>query len=778
MDRLAKIESSGEEADASQIVRLRISVGGIVQGVGFRPFIYRLAHRYGLAGHVLNNPEGVNIEVQGRLDSVSDFISAISAERPPQARVDTVSAHFADLTDEDRFVIRESTAAPERTVLISPDIATCEDCLIELRDKTDRRFGYPFINCTNCGPRYTIIGDIPYDRARTTMHVFPMCPECAAEYADPLNRRFHAEPNACWICGPRLEIKDSSGTVLECADPIAAVQEALNKGKIVAVKGLGGFHLAVDAAQGEAVRRLRARKHREEKPLAIMAKDIPTIRAFAEVSEAEVKLLSGPARPIVLLKKLRDCRIAEAVAPGNRNLGVMLPYTPLHHMLLDYGFVALVMTSANISEEPIAIDTADALQRLSGIADLYLDHNRDILSRCDDSVVRVFEDHTIFLRRSRGWVPVPVTIETSPRSILAVGAHLKSTIAVTRRNQVFISQHIGDLENLRAFEFFRNVVSQLAKIVEVKPEIIAHDMHPDYLSTKFAESMKGRHTVAVQHHHAHIASCLGEAGTDGPVIGMALDGTGYGPDGTIWGCEVLTATRKSYERVGHLDTVGMPGGEVAVRQPWRMAVSHLRHAFGTELDTRDIVALVGRSEREVDLVSTLLARGVNCPVTSSCGRLFDAVSSLCRVRNEITYEGQAAIELEMVADEAEAGSYPVVVEDCDGMLILRTEQLLRQLVREIKSGVDRSVISARFHNWMAAGLVEFALRLRDRYRIGVVALSGGCFQNEILLRRARTGLLENGFKVLINRVVPANDGGISFGQAVVAAARDLDDWAL
>jgi hydrogenase maturation protein HypF len=777
MDTLAKIESSGEEADGSQIVRLKISVDGIVQGVGFRPFIYRLAHRYGLAGHVLNNPEGVKIEVQGRLDKVSDFLSDISAERPPQARVDTVSAHFADLTDEDRFIIRESAAAAERTALISPDIATCEACLSELRDKADRRFGYPFINCTNCGPRYTIIGDIPYDRANTTMHVFPMCPECATEYGDPVNRRFHAEPNACWTCGPRLEIRDSSGSVLECADPIAAVQAALSKGEIVAVKGLGGFHLAVDAGQDGAVRRLRARKHREEKPLAIMAKDLPAIRTFAEVSEGEAKLLGGPERPIVLLKKLKECRIAEAVAPGNRNLGVMLPYTPVHHMLLEYGFVALVMTSANISEEPIAVDTTDALQRLGGIADLYLDHNRGILSRCDDSVVRMFEDHTIFLRRSRGWVPVPVTIEASPPSILAVGAHLKNTIAVSRRNQVFISQHIGDLENLRAFEFFRNVANRLAKIVEVKPEIVVHDMHPDYLSTKFAESLEGRHTIAVQHHHAHIASCLGEAGIDGPVIGMALDGTGYGPDGTIWGCEVLVATRKSYQRVGHLDTVGMPGGEVAVRQPWRMAVSHLRHAFGTELDTRDIVGLVGRPETEVDLVSTLLARGVNCPVTSSCGRLFDAVSSLCRIRGEITYEGQAAIELEMVADEAEAGSYPVVIEDRDGMLILMTGKLLRRLVGDIRTGLDRSIISAKFHNWLAAGLVELALRLRDKCGTGVVALSGGCFQNEILLRRVRAGLLENGFEVLINRVVPANDGGISFGQAVVAAARVLDDWA-
>lgn len=775
MDRLAEIKDSGEEEDASRIVRLKVAVGGIVQGVGFRPFIYRLAHRYALAGHVLNDADGVEIEVQGRLDNVSEFISAISGEKPPQARVDTVSAYFADIENEDRFEIKESGTGRERTVLISPDIATCEDCLGEMRDKADRRFGYPFINCTNCGPRYTIIGDIPYDRARTTMSVFPMCPECAEEYGAPLDRRFHAEPNACWACGPRLQLRDASGAAMECDDPIAAVQEALREGKIVAVKGLGGFHLAVDAMQDGAVRRLRSRKHREEKPLAIMAKDVGTVKTFAEVSETEARLLSGPTRPIVLLKKISGCCVAEAVAAGNRNLGVMLPYTPVHHMLLEAGFVALVMTSANVSEEPIAVDTADAVERLTGIADLYLDHNRDILSRCDDSVVRSTEDGKVFLRRSRGWVPVPVTIETSPPSILACGAHLKNTIAVTRRNQIFLSQHIGDLENLRAFDFFKTSIGQLAKIVDVEPEIVAHDLHPDYLSTRFARALEGCRHIGVQHHHAHIASCLGEAGIDGAVIGMALDGTGYGPDGTVWGFEILRATRKSYERIGHLETVGMPGGDAAVRQPWRMAVSHLRSAFADELKVDEIARLVGRPEKDVALVSTLLARHVNCPMTSSCGRLFDAVSSLCGVRDEITYEGQAAIELEMVAHPEETGSYPVAVEEDGESLVLRTEPLLRQIVRDLRAGTDRGVIAARFHNWLAAGLLEFARRLHRRYGIRTVALSGGCFQNEILLQRTRAHLLEEGFEVLINRVVPANDGGVSFGQAVVAAARVSDD---
>ena len=770
MDRLAKMPVGGEETGTAEVIRLKISIGGVVQGVGFRPFVYRLARRHALRGHVLNNPEGVEIEVEGPLDSVSAFVPAVVGETPPQARIDSLSVCVVDPLSDERFVIVDSSRSAERTVLVSPDIATCPDCLAELDNDRDRRFGYPFTNCTNCGPRYTIIGDIPYDRENTTMRPFEMCPECSSEYENPLDRRFHAEPNACWACGPQVILRDISGAPIDCEDPIAEARNALSKGRVVAVKGLGGFHLAVDATDDEAVRRLRARKHREEKPLAVMAADVAAVRTFAEVGREEEAVLGSPARPIVLLKKRGSSGVAESVAPGNRNIGVMLPYTPVHHLLLKGGRQPLVMTSGNVSEEPIAIDIADALRRLEGIADLFLDHDREILSRCDDSVVRIFDGETLFLRRSRGWVPLPVDIADRVPVILACGAHLKNTVAVTRRNQVFISQHIGDLENLAAFEFFKTTVGQIKKIIAVEPEVVAYDLHPDYLSTRFALDLGVERKIAVQHHHAHIASCLGEAGSDGPVLGMALDGTGYGPDGTVWGCEILTATRTSYQRGGHLEQAGMPGGDQAVTEPWRMALSHLRNAFGETLGEVDLERLLGRDGKAIEIVLAMLERDVNCPVTSSCGRLFDAVSCLCGIRGEVSYEGQAAIELEMVADESERGLYSIAVEDMGDKVVIQTKQLLREIVADRVEGASAPTVGARFHNWLVASLCEVALRLRRRLGIGTVALSGGCFQNAILLWSLKRQLLEKDFDVMINRMVPANDGGISFGQAVVAAA--------
>jgi hydrogenase maturation protein HypF len=771
MDRLAKIAIEKQDADPSRRVRLKISIGGIVQGVGFRPFIYRLARKHNLTGYVLNNPEGVEIEAEGRLDNVSAFLPSIVQERPPRARIDTISAYFQDNLHDDRFVIKDSDRSTGRTVLVSPDIATCPDCLRELRSAGDRRCRYPFINCTNCGPRYTIIADIPYDRVNTTMHAFRLCPDCQKEYLDPLDRRFHAEPNACWICGPRVDLKDESGASVNCADPIESAISALHRGMVVAVKGLGGFHLAVDAMNENAVRLLRSRKHREEKPLAIMARDIEAVMSFAVVSDKEEEILLRTERPIVLLRKRAGSAIADSVAPGNRRLGVMLPYTPLHHLLLDGGFTALVMTSANISEEPIAIDIADAKARLGGIVDLYLDHNREILSRCDDSVVRVHDGEMLFLRRSRGWVPLPRTIELSPPAILACGGHLKNTIALSRRNQVFLSQHVGDLENLPAFEFFKATVDHLERILEVRPEVVAHDMHPDYLSTRFAMDLAIPRKVGVQHHHAHIASCLGEVGIDGPVIGFALDGTGYGPDGTIWGCEALIATRASYERVGHLAQVAMPGGEAAVREPWRMALSHLDRALDGDLDRIDLEAIIKRDPREISIVRSMLSKGINSPLTSSCGRLFDAVASMCDLRHEVSYEGQAAIELEMTASLDDVEPYTVDIGDEGGVLVIRTEPLVAAILTEIEEGRGIATISARFHSWVAHSLLDVAIRLRAEHGIGTVALSGGCFQNEILLRLAVTLLRNHGFTVLANRLVPTNDGGVSFGQVIVAAAR-------
>jgi hydrogenase maturation protein HypF len=771
MDELVELPLESQEEDGSKQVRLKIKVGGIVQGVGFRPFIYRLAVEHDVAGYVLNNPEGVEIEAEGRLDQVSRFLSGIATEKPPQARVDTLSATFMDLAGDRKFVIRTSEKSSGRATLISPDIATCKDCLNELKDDNDRRYGYPFINCTNCGPRYTIIRDIPYDRELTTMHPFKMCPECMAEYTDPMNRRFHAEPNACWTCGPRVVLRDHAGALIETADPIAAAREALAEGKVVAVKGLGGFHLAANATDDQAVRRLRERKRREEKPLALMARDLETVRSFAHVGKEEARVLESAARPIVLLRRLEESRIAESVAPGNPNVGVMLPYTPVHHLLLEGDFLALVMTSGNISEEPISIDMDDASKRLGGIADIYLDHNREILTRCDDSVVRVIDDQMLFMRRSRGYVPLPMSLDSDSKSILACGPHLKNTVALTRGNQVFLSQHIGDLENLHAFEFFKSSVEQIKKVVDAEPEVVAYDLHPDYLSTRFALELPLKTRIGIQHHHAHIASCLGEAGVDGPVLGMALDGTGYGPDGTIWGCELLISMREDFDRVGHLKQVMMPGGDKAVKQPWRMALSHLYEAFDHDLDGLDLKGLLRQSEEDIEIVKEMLAGKVNSPVTSSAGRLFDAVSCLCGIRSETTYEGQAAIELEMAADSGIVESYPVEIEEEGGMLVIGTRRLIREVIVDVEKGESAGAISARFHNWLKASLVKAAEMLRQTHRISRVALSGGCFQNETLLRDLRSQLRERGFDVIINEKVPPNDGGISFGQVVVAAAR-------
>jgi hydrogenase maturation protein HypF len=775
---MAEIENKPEAAGEHERARLKIAATGIVQGVGFRPFIYRIAHRERLTGFVLNNPRGVEIEAEGELGSLSRFLTAIVREKPVRARVDTLTAGFMDEKGDTEFLIEASDHSAERTVLIPPDIATCGDCLRELTDPGDRRYRYPFTNCTNCGPRYTIIRSVPYDRGNTTMSVFDLCPECGREYSDPLDRRFHAEPNACPVCGPELVLRDSRGEVIDCDDALSEAIRHLAEGKVVAVKGLGGFHLAADATSEEAVKRLRVRKRREEKPLAIMSADVDTVGTYAEVSGPEEEVLRGPERPIVLLKKKPGGLIADAVAPGNKYLGVMLPYTPIHHLLLAGDITALVMTSGNISEEPIAIDIEDAVRRLGGIADFYLDHNREILSRCDDSVVRLLDGETIFSRRSRGFVPLPLDLGQGGEVILACGAHLKNTVALTRRNQVFLSQHIGDLENLEAYEFYKSTVRHLEDIVQVSPEVVVHDLHPDYLSTRFALEYPAERRIAVQHHHAHIASCLGEAGLDGPVIGFGLDGTGYGSDGTVWGGEVLVATRKDFLRAGHLETVRMPGGEKAVREPWRMALAHLvsaweRGAWGEEgpdrLSVSGLASLLGRPEDEIALVRAALGRRVNSPVTSSCGRLFDAVSALCGVRCEISFEGQAAIELEMILDESETGAYDVRLGG-DGRTVIETAHMIAAVAEDLKAGVEPARVSARFHNWLVRSLHETAQRLRSEEGLDTVALSGGCFQNMYLLENLKNMLSQSGFDVIINRLVPANDGGISFGQVVVAGA--------
>ena len=567
---------------------MRIEISGIVQGVGFRPFVYQLANRFGLKGSVSNTASGVTVHVEGAGQGIDAFVRELRPASPPLARITDIREAPADVAGHARFAIAQSTELAQRSTLISPDVAVCADCLAELFDPADRRFGYPFINCTNCGPRYTIIDDVPYDRPKTSMRRFAMCRACQAEYDDPDDRRFHAQPNACAACGPQVRLLDARSGEVAGADPVRKTAELLGQGRIVAVKGLGGFHLAVDARDEAAVARLRKRKGREEKPFAVMSRDLESVRGYASVDDRRAALLTAMERPIVLLEKRRPDPLAPSVSPGNRYFGVMLPYTPLHHLLLDRCPDPLVMTSGNLSEEPICIDNREALERLNGIADAFLVHDRDILLRADDSIVRRAAGQTRFLRRSRGYVPVPVFLQRPQARVLACGAELKNTVCLTKENRAFVSQHIGDLENLETYGFLDRTVQHLRRILDIRPDIVACDMHPDYLSTRYADAQTGVERIRVQHHHAHIASCLAENRTDGPVIGLAFDGTGYGTDGCIWGGEVLVADTRRFQRVGHLAYVPMPGGAAAIREPWRMAVSYLYDAFGGGFTSLDL----------------------------------------------------------------------------------------------------------------------------------------------------------------------------------------------
>ena len=761
-------EQNAESWGAS--VRRRFQITGVVQGVGFRPFIYRLATECRLAGYVLNDASGVLIEVQGQTPLVEVFGQRIRKEAPALSRI--VGFAVADLPIDPRpngFRILESQAGAEQRVLISPDIATCDDCMRELLNPDDRRYRYPFINCTNCGPRFTIVRDIPYDRPLTTMSAFPMCPECESEYHDPANRRFHAQPNACWKCGPKLEFRAEAAD--DIGDPVAAIVQRLRAGQIAAIKGLGGFHLAVDATNGAAVERLRARKHRVEKPFAVMVPDIAAAERFCEIDEVSRRLLLSPQRPIVLVRKHAGSEMSEEVAPGNRDLGVFLPYTPIHHLVFaEGGFSALVMTSANLSEEPICIDNDEAIRRLEGIADCFLLHNREILIRSDDSVLRVVDGRGRQMRRSRGFVPMPVFVDRELPPILAVGGELKNTICYTRANTAFLSQHVGDLENVESYGFFGETVKHLGQILEIEPEIIAYDLHPGYFSTQWAQKQTGVKLVGVQHHHAHIASCMAENHLDGKVIGFALDGTGYGTDGKIWGGEVLVADYAGFERAAHFEYVAMAGGEAAIREPWRMAVSYLWHHFGRDFVSQDLAFLRNRDPRSVELICQALAKKINSPLTSSAGRLFDAVSALCGVRSAVNYEGQAAIELEMAIDPAgDDSSYTMELKESAGGILLGARSLFESVLKDRADGIPTGTISRRFHNGMANVLAEVARRLRERSGLERICLSGGTFQNHYLFTTLQSLLRKDGFEVFTHAEVPTGDGGLSLGQAMIAA---------
>jgi len=750
--------------------RARFNVTGTVQGVGFRPFVYRIAVREGLGGFVWNDSRGVTIEVEGGAAALGRFEKALGNELPPLATILTLERETIAPAGEREFRIEKSRTLESRSALVTPDSATCRECLDEMFDAGDRRHRYPFINCTNCGPRYTIIEDIPYDRPKTTMRKFKMCPKCQAEYDDPLSRRFHAQPNACPVCGPRLSLADAGGAPMEVGDEVEFVKRALSDGKVVAVKGLGGFHLAVDAGSEDAVGRLRERKRREQKALAIMVREVTAARRAVNVPRAAEKVLTSHQRPIVLLEKAKCSPIAESVAPRSKYHGVMLPYTPLHHLLLEGPYPALVMTSANVSEEPIVKDNDEALERLSGIADYFLFHDRDIRVRVDDSVVRILNGRIYPVRRSRGWAPGPVVQKRkAPVEILAVGGELKNTIALAKEKRIYVSQHIGDLKNALAFDNFTDSLEALKRLMEVEPRLVACDMHPVYLSARYARGM-GLPVVEVQHHHAHIASVMAEHGRRGRVIGLACDGAGYGEDKAVWGCEILDAGLGDYRRLGHLKYVRLPGGDAAAREADRSAFTHLLSAFGGDgIPDSGVLSRLGG--KKAALLREMIEKGVNSPLTSSLGRLFDAGSAIAGVAHVATYEAQPAIEFEAAAERGVEDAYPYAVEAEGDAFIIDPAPLVRALAEEAVAGVDAGRISARFHNAVAAFLAEGAERAREMTDLGVVALSGGVFQNEYLTKRLVGILRKRGFRVLVHREVPTNDGCIALGQAVVAAER-------
>jgi len=744
-----------------QSIRVEVRVEGVVQGVGFRPYVHGLAHRLGLSGRVGNDTAGVFMEIEGAEQAVSEFLATLPTQAPPLAIIEQVKTNPLVPTGEPGFHIVSSQAAGRRDTLISADTATCEDCLRELADPTDRRFDYAFINCTNCGPRFTIVRDVPYDRPFTTMAPFAMCQDCAREYHDPADRRFHAQPVCCPACGPRLRLIDASGAELP-GEPLAAAAGLLRAGAVLAVKGLGGFHVAALAADAAATAELRARKHREDKPFAVMVADLDAACELCEIDPVAQRVLAGRRRPVVLLPRRPDAPVAPAVAPGNRNLGLMLPYTPLHHLLLRDTASPIVLTSGNISDEPIAYQDDDARRRLTGIADAYLTHDRAIHMRTDDSVVRVFRGAELPVRRSRGYAPEPLTLaHPVPRPILGCGAELKSTFCLARGRHAFLSHHIGDLENYETLRSFTEGVEHFRRIFDVTPELVAYDLHPEYLSTKYAVDLADVELVGVQHHHAHIASCLADNGESGPVLGVAFDGTGYGSDGTLWGGEFLLADLTEFQRMAHLVPVPLPGGAAAIRQPWRMAAAYL----GSEAPQD----LIQRNAQHWDAVLAMASRRVNAPLTSSAGRLFDAVAAILGIRDSINYEGQAAVELEQRADLSELGTYFASVSE-GPTLALHGVDLVRAVVADLQAGVAPEAIATRFHHGLADAIVRVCLMLRETTGVDVAALSGGVFQNVLLLERTVATLEHAGFRVLTHSRVPPNDAGISLGQVVVAAA--------
>jgi hydrogenase maturation protein HypF len=751
-------------------------VRGTVQGVGFRPFVFRLATELALAGSVRNTAAGVIVEIEGERRALDEFATRLTSEAPPLARIVSVEARDTEPLGETGFHIVESEGAARPMALIPPDVALCADCAREIADPADRRFHYPFANCTNCGPRFTIVTGIPYDRPQTTMAAFAMCPACETEYRDPRDRRFHAEPIACPVCGPHLFLDGRPAP-----DGIAQIAHLLADGKVVAIKGLGGYHLACDARNPQAVEALRTRKGRGQKPFAIMVRDLAEARRVAEVSERAAALLTSAESPVVIMPSKTESGLAEGIAPRQNTIGVMLPYTPLHRLLLDAAPPALVMTSGNLAEEPIEHRDDEARRKLGPLADHILSHNREIAVPCDDSVVRVAGDLVIPVRRARGYVPRSVPVDYEGPPVLAVGGHHKNTFCLLREGEAILSQHIGDLDTLEVLDYFGRAIRHFEELFELRPAIVAHDLHPGYLSTQWAQSLEGVKLVGVQHHHAHAASVMAELNLHGPLIGVSYDGTGYGPDGTAWGGEILVADRRQYRRAFHLLPVPLPGGEAAISHPGRMALSHLISAFGAD----EALAIASRllpsmSKPEAKLIARQIERRINCPLTSSMGRFFDAVAALLGATPEATYEGQPAMELEAMAgapspnlERGIGGEAPVPngYTLADG--VIDTRPILRTIVEDLQRGVERELIAARFHESVAAFTAEACRLIRGDGGPSEVVLSGGVMQNALLVSRLLELLPAAGLRCRTHKEVPPNDGGMSLGQAIVAASIEM-----
>jgi len=752
------------------LVRARVTVTGIVQGVGFRPFVWRLAASLRLKGYVLNATGEVVIEVEGPETTIEGFLDSLRSEAPPASRIEKVVVEKLAPAGYLTFAIRRSEEELPRNVFISPDLAICADCRRELLDPGDRRYRYPFTNCTNCGPRFSIIEHMPYDRGRTTMRVFRMCRDCLAEYSDPGDRRYHAQPNACPVCGPRLWLEDSRGRKLECDDVAREAAALLRRGKVVAIKGLGGFHIACDATNDEAVLTLRARKFREEKPLALMCKDLAQVRRLCLVSGEEEELLTSAGAPILLLPKRDPCAVADSVAPKNASLGVMLPYTPLHVLLMEEVDFPLVMTSGNLTDDPIAIENSDANRRLSEIVGYFVMHDRDIHASSDDSLVRGGNGAPFMVRRSRGYAPSPLALPLDVVPTLACGAELKNTVCLAKGHYAFLGEHIGDLENELALERFERSIARLSEQLMIEPEIVAHDLHPEYLSTKFALAQSGVRLVGVQHHRAHVASCMGENRLEEPVIGVALDGLGYGDDGDWWGFEFFRGDYSALEHVGTSRPVAMPGGARAIREPWRMAFAFGHDAVGDSILKMEMPWSDESSRQRVEIIHQMLHKHVNSPLASSCGRLFDAVASLVGVRHSCSYEGQAAMELEALALQGQTQDrYPFLVEKGSHVPIeLDLRPLIEALLEDAMRGSEGREMARKFHNSVAEAVIGGCGIIAEETSLEKVVLSGGCLQNVLLVRLLREGLSREGFQVFTQKEVPPNDGGISFGQALIA----------